>query len=106
MINIRKAQVGMPIAPMFSEADAGFPGGQEQLIENNKRREFKKQMASVLKQLSLRNSTFEGNDGRRYPKYGEEFVPPQESPFEFFLNLFRSTPQPKTQFKTYKGKAR
>lgn len=53
-------------------------------------------MASVLKQLSLRNSTFEGNDGRRYPKYGEEFVPPQESPFEFFLNLFRSTPQPKT----------
>ena len=68
---IRKAQYGMPIMPIFSEADAGFPNGQKQLRFNETLRQLSKLMRNRVTSIPSNDRPSVPSGTNRIPIYAE-----------------------------------
>ena len=67
---IRKAMYGMPVMPIFSEADAGFQNSREQLrneIRRANQKQLKEDLNNKLKIMRDRATSIPSNDGLPVP---------------------------------------
>lgn len=99
---IKKASSGLVLLPTFSEADAGFPNGQQQLKKNQERRNAEQAFrdfinSGALSRMADRFNSVPDNSGARIPKYAE----PDNTP-EWIKNVyyfFNPSAKPKTYTK-------
>ena len=84
---IKKAQSGLVLQPMFTEADTGFPNGQQQLKKNQERRARQQEFENFINSGGLQRMVNRFNSIPDEHGYIPIYAEPDNTP-EWIKNVY------------------